>query len=87
MNAAPATAAAMPLLEAPVGVPLIVATTAEDPTMAHRLATLGWRPGSQARLLQHGVGGARVIEVAGARVALAKKLCAHLHIYVEDGAQ
>jgi Fe2+ transport system protein FeoA len=77
----------MPLIKAPVGVPLIVETTAADAEVAHRLATLGWRPGSQTRLLKHAVGGAQVVEVAGARVALAKKLCTQLQVYVENGVQ
>ncbi len=65
--------------QVPTGEPLIIAGQAQDPAVRRRLVSLGWRPGTQTRVVKKVVGGARVIDLNGSRIAighqLARKLC------------
>lgn len=45
-----------------------------------RLAELGLRAGQEIRLLQRAVGGARVVSVAGSRIALDARTAGQLHL-------
>jgi len=64
---------------APLDQPLIIAATAADPVVAHRMMTLGWRVGGQVRVVKKAAGKATVVDLNGSRVAvsedLARTLC------------
>jgi Fe2+ transport system protein FeoA len=68
------------LSAAPLRRPLIVADTPDDPDCAHRLLTLGWRPGAHVAVIRQTTGGARVVALSGARVAIGGPLARTLHV-------
>jgi len=59
---------------APLDQPLIIAATATDPVVAHRMMTLGWRVGGQVRVVKKAAGKATVVDLNGSRVAVSKDL-------------
>ena len=60
--------------KAPIDQPLIIAATASDPVVAHRMMTLGWRVGGQVRVVKKAAGRATVVDLNGSRVAVSKAL-------------
>jgi Fe2+ transport system protein FeoA len=70
------------LAQAPLRTPLVVATAPVDAVAAHRLLTLGWRPGAQLSVIRHSSGGARVVALSGARVAIGGPLARTLAVEV-----
>ncbi len=64
--------------QVPVDEPVIIAGLASDPAVRRRLASLGWRPGGQTRVVKKVTGGARVIDLNGSRVAIAHSLACKL---------
>lgn len=70
----------MTLTQAPLHQPLVLVGSALDAPLARRLSSLGLRRGATIRAVQRLAGGARVIAVAGARVALGPSLLAALHV-------
>ena len=71
------------LEKAPLDTFCTVSTMSSDPVVAHRMMTLGWRPGAQVRVMKKASGGAKIIELSGSRVAisraLASTLCVEAH--------
>jgi ferrous iron transport protein A len=63
-----------PLASAPHGVPLTVVGTGAEREVVRRLAELGLRPGAHLRSVQRTAGGGRVVDVAGSRIALGRRL-------------
>lgn len=61
---------------ATLGVPQV------DAAQSRRLAELGLRAGEVVRLVQRAVGGARVVEVDGSRIALDGRTAARLPVEV-----
>lgn len=74
----------MTLRQAPLNRTLVVVGSTLDAAQARRLSALGLRPGARIRLLRRLAGGARVVAVAGARVALGADVLDGLT--VEDAA-
>lgn len=70
----------MTLNHAPLNEPLVLVDTDLDAVAARRLLRLGLRPGARLRLVQRLAGGARVVSVEGARVALGQALLARLRV-------
>ncbi|MDR1386600.1 MAG: ferrous iron transport protein A [Propionibacteriaceae bacterium] len=70
------------LSSAPTGTPLTVLSTPADPDVSARLLALGWRLGAQIAVVRRSGGGARVIELSGARVAIGGPLARHLAVKV-----
>ena len=72
-------ASILKLDQAPLDYPLIIAATAADPAVAHRMMTLGWRVGGQVRVVKKAAGKATIVDLNGSRVAvsdaLARTLC------------
>jgi Fe2+ transport system protein FeoA len=64
---------------------LVVTAAASDPTASHRLLTLGWRPGAHVSVIRHSSGGARIVALSGARVAIGGPLCRALKVAVAGG--
>jgi ferrous iron transport protein A len=64
----------MTLEKAPLNRTLVLVGSSLDATQTRRLSALGLRAGAQLRLVQRLAGGARVVAVAGARVALGASL-------------
>lgn len=60
----------MTLTKAPLHHNLVLVGSTLDAAQRRRLSSLGLRLGAQLRLVQRLAGGARVVAVAGARVAL-----------------
>jgi len=60
--------------------PLVVDAPAVDPAAAHRLMTLGWRPGARVQIIRRTLGGAHIIALAGARVAVGRRLAKELQV-------
>ncbi|MCL2471384.1 MAG: ferrous iron transport protein A [Propionibacteriaceae bacterium] len=60
--------------QAPLGEALIIVSTPQDPIVAHKMMTLGWSKGGQVRVLKKTVGGARILDLNGSRVAISKAL-------------
>ncbi|MDR0959337.1 MAG: ferrous iron transport protein A [Propionibacteriaceae bacterium] len=75
-------ATVLSLDEAPVDVPVVVVPAPEGTSAAHRLATLGWRPGAVVSVIRRTAGGARVVSVGGARVAIGHTLAHRLLVEV-----
>jgi Fe2+ transport system protein FeoA len=71
---------ALALSEAPLGVPLVVAARPGDSPVAQRLVTLGWRPGAPTKVIRTTIGGARVVDLAGARIAIGGPLAKMLQV-------
>jgi Fe2+ transport system protein FeoA len=76
------SARVLTLPEAPVQTPLVIASAPADPAAAHRLSTLGWRPGAPTAVLRRSSGGARVVTLGGARVAIGGPLARDLAVSV-----
>ncbi|MDR1264715.1 MAG: FeoA domain-containing protein [Propionibacteriaceae bacterium] len=74
------------LSTAPFHQPLAVVAAADDPAAAHRLLALGWRPGAGVSVVKATVGGARVIALGGARVAIGGTLAKTLRVALVDAA-
>ncbi|MDR1077504.1 MAG: ferrous iron transport protein A [Propionibacteriaceae bacterium] len=74
------------LSTAPFHHPLAVVAAADDPAAAHRLLALGWRPGAGVSVVKATVGGARVIALGGARVAIGGPLAKTLRVALVDAA-
>ncbi|MDR1808429.1 MAG: ferrous iron transport protein A [Propionibacteriaceae bacterium] len=70
----------MTLAEAPLRRPLVIAAAPEDPAAAQRLMTLGWRPGAPTEVIRRTTGGARVIDLSGARIAVGGPLSKTLQV-------
>jgi len=70
----------MTLMQAPLNRTLVLVGSTLDATQARRLSALGLRAGAQLRLVQRLAGGARVVAVAGARVALGASLLDRLTV-------
>ena len=71
----------MTLKQAPLNTTLVlVGSTNLDDAQARRLSALGLRTGAQVRLVQRLAGGARVVAVAGARVAIGAKILDKLNV-------
>ncbi len=71
----------MTLNQAPLNTTLVlVGSTNLDDAQARRLSALGLRTGAQVRLVQRLAGGARVVAVAGARVAIGAKILDKLNV-------
>ena len=71
----------MTLNQAPLNTTLVlVGSTNLDDAQARRLSALGLRTGAQVRLVQRLAGGARVVAVAGARVAIGAKIHDKLNV-------
>jgi len=64
----------MTLTQAPLHQTLVLTGSSLEPAQTRRLSSLGLRQGAQLRLVQRLAGGARVVAVAGARVALGSAL-------------
>lgn len=62
----------LPLGGAPLHSPLVLADLALDGKSQRRLVSMGLRAGARLSVLQRLAGGGRVVNVAGARVALGK---------------
>ncbi|MDR1079192.1 MAG: FeoA domain-containing protein [Propionibacteriaceae bacterium] len=73
---------ALSLSSAPPRTPLTVLSTPDDPALAARLLALGWRPGAKIAVIRRSGGGARVIELSGARVAIGGPLARRLAVEV-----
>lgn len=58
------------LAEAPARQPLTLRRTEGEPDFCRRLSALGLRRGAQITVVHRTVGGGRIIEVAGSRIAL-----------------
>ncbi|MDR0489089.1 MAG: ferrous iron transport protein A [Propionibacteriaceae bacterium] len=67
------------LAKAPLNSTFTIINVPTDPVVAHRMMTLGWRPGAQVRVMKKASGGAKIIDLNGSRVAvsgaLARTLC------------
>jgi len=70
----------MTLTQAPLNQTLVLTGSDLDAHQVRRLSSLGLRAGAQLRLVQRLAGGARVVAVAGARVALGSKLLDRLTV-------
>ena len=70
----------MMLKQAPLNRTLVLVGSTLDDVLARRLSSLGLRPGAQIRLVQRLAGGARVVAVAGARVAIGAALLDRLTV-------
>ncbi|MBI1376836.1 MAG: ferrous iron transport protein A [Frankiales bacterium] len=70
----PASSPAPTLDDAPAGVAVLVTGSGADPALARRLAELGVRPGAVVVPLGRTAGGARVVAVDDARLALARRV-------------
>jgi Fe2+ transport system protein FeoA len=57
-----------------------VASAPSDPALAHRLMTLGGRPGPLVRVVEKASGGARVIDLGGSRIAVSQTLARTLEV-------
>ncbi|HQR80847.1 MAG TPA: FeoA family protein [Actinomycetota bacterium] len=64
--------------------PATVRNVAGDSAIRRRLAEMGVRPGAQIRVLYRTTGGARVIAVEGARVALDADLARAVTLEAEN---
>ena len=65
----------MTLNQAPLNTTLVLVGSQNlDDAQARRLSALGLRAGAQVRLVQRLAGGARVVAVAGSRVAIGAKI-------------
>lgn len=51
-----------------------------DPATARRLATLGVRPGANIQLLHRAAGGGSIVAVAGARLALDRRVLSLIEV-------
>lgn len=58
----------------PLGMPVRVAASESPADLTRRLAELGVRPGAVVRCLHRTAGGGRVVDVAGARIALGRSV-------------
>ncbi len=74
----------MSVRDLPVGRPAALADLRVPPAQRARLAELGLRPGEQVEVVQRAVGGARILAVHGARIALDAHTAARLHVRVAD---
>ncbi len=73
------------LYAAPIGARVVItALVAGAETPSRRLAELGLRPGTTIRVVQRTAGGGRVVDIAGARVALGRAVLAA--ITIDDSA-
>jgi Fe2+ transport system protein FeoA len=79
-------ARAVTLAEAPLRRALVVTAGPADSPAAHRLLTLGWRPGAATRVIRQTTGGARVIDLSGARVAIGGPLSKDLWVVPAEEA-
>ncbi|NHI18822.1 ferrous iron transport protein A [Phycicoccus endophyticus] len=59
---------------APFGVTVRIAPADRSDALERRLAELGLRGGVEVRCLQRTAGGGRVVDVAGARIALGREV-------------
>ncbi len=78
-----AHAGTLQLDRAPVDQAVIIAGTCPDPATARRLTGLGWRPGGRVRVVGRAAGGAHVIELNEARVAISRRLARTLTVEPE----
>lgn len=62
-----------------------VVDVGSDEALRRRLLSFGIRPGVRLTLAQRGVGGARVVEVAGSRVALDRPTSRTILVDPEEG--
>lgn len=70
------------LASAPRGVLVRITDTASAAGLARRLGELGLRPGAVVQCAQGTAGGGRVVEVAGARLALGRSVLQAVHAEV-----
>ncbi|MCL2735894.1 MAG: ferrous iron transport protein A [Propionibacteriaceae bacterium] len=76
----PPSCSTVPLNRVDVGQPLVVASSPTDPVVARRMMTLGWRVGEQVRVVRRAVGGALVLDLDGARIAVGGTLARTLTV-------
>lgn len=69
-----------PLAHAALGEQLVLMRSEGSPEQCRRLAALGLRRGAQVRLVHRTAGGGRVVNVAGARIALDREMLSRLHV-------
>ena len=74
------SASAASLEQTPVDKPFTIRSVPSDPLVAHRMMTLGWRLGGKARIVKRTVGGARVIDINGSRIAVSRELTCTLSV-------
>ena len=78
----------MTLRELGVGEPAVVLSLGEghpdDVVLVRRMAVLGVRPGEQIEVLKRTTGGARIIGVRGARLAVDGRTAARIHVRRKD---
>jgi ferrous iron transport protein A len=70
------------LSRAPIGIELRVVEAAGPTALTRRLSELGLRVGSHVRCVQKTAGGGRIVDVAGARIALGRDVLAVLQTVV-----
>ena len=68
------------LAGAPLGVPLTIADTGVTGPAGKRLAMMGVRPGALVTVMLRTSGGGRVLDVAGARLAVGRDLLGRLSV-------
>ncbi|MDR1448877.1 MAG: FeoA domain-containing protein [Propionibacteriaceae bacterium] len=68
------------LAEAPLRTSLTVVTAPAEAAAAQRLLALGWRPGSRISVIRRSSGGARIVALSGARVAIGGPLARSLAV-------
>lgn len=74
------------LARAPIGIELRVVGAAGPTGLTRRLAEFGLRTGSHVRCVQRTVGGGRIVDVAGSRIALGRDVLAVVQAEVVPGA-
>lgn len=67
-------ASTTPLSSAPLGAALTLLRADGTPELCRRLAALGLRRGAQVVVMHDTAGGGRVVQVAGARIALDRSM-------------
>lgn len=75
----------MTLRDLAVGASAVLGEPGVDLVQRRRLAELGLRRGEAVRMVQHSVGGARVVSVRGSRIALDARTASRLPL--EEGSR
>ncbi|MCA1780882.1 MAG: ferrous iron transport protein A [Dermatophilaceae bacterium] len=71
---------------APLGHRLVITALAvHDVVPIRRLAELGLRPGAPVRCLRRTAGGGRIVDIAGARVAIGREILDLITVVEADG--
>ena len=76
----------MTLASAPLHTPLTVVACLTEPTLRSRVSTLGLRGGAHCEIVRQTLGGARVISVAGSRIAMDASMLTMLMVRPDEAS-